>query len=250
MKKFIALLLVTSMLSCTACGDKTSESESSVKDSSGSTSVAEDSGQQEDSVSEIAEESENEEKTDEKRFYNFHNLSVVSPKELILYGFRDYVIWGKEDETADALYYAVIYRGLVYSDYNDPSTYGSDDAWEILSNELEDNIGCVYHDIAEFYDAEVETTEKFDFMGTEFVHSTGVVPFRKYDDAGGETVNIYYSACYGVIDFPAAEFQMEGKSVPIMWIAFSDSDSDDIKAEMDKIVDDTAKNASWVSESE
>ena len=248
MKKIIALMVVTSMLTLASCGDNASkkETDDSAIESSQSKSGDTSESEQEESISESEEE--NKESFNEEKFYNFNNLNMLIPEKLTLINFSDATIWGQADETAEDLYYAIIYNGLNYSDYNDPATYSSENVWEILNYKLEDNIGHVYYDIAEFYDAEVDTTEQFEFMSTEFIHTTGVVSFRKYDDAGGGTDNVNYSACYGVLDFPAYDVVPEFKSVPFMWIAFSDSDSDEIKTEMEKIVDDVAENASWISD--
>lgn len=229
MKKIITLLLIASMLSCTACGDKTSENNSSEKDGSDSLSVAVDSGQQpENSVSDTTEN------TTEERFYDFYGLNMYEPDNMVMLGFtniNDY-IWGYDYETEEKLNYAIVIAGMDYSSYSD--LYELDDVWEMLRYELELNIGNLYNGIAEFYDAEVDTTERFEFMDTEFIHSTGSISFRKYDDEGGGTDEINYSACYGILDFPAYHSFPEYKSVPFMWIAFSDSDSDEIKAEMEK----------------
>lgn len=233
MKKIITLLLIASMLSCTACSDKTSENNLSEKDGSDSLSVVVDSGQQsENSVSDTTEN------TTEERFYDFHGLNMYEPDDMVMkFTHIGKHVWCYNYETKDNLNCAIVIDGINYSDFND--SYGLDDVWEILRSPCELSIGCVYQNIFKFYDAEVYTTEKVDFLGTEFMHSTGIIPFETYDD---ERIEINYSAYYGILDFP------EYKSVPFMWIAFSDSDSDEIKAEMEKIVDDIAENASWQSD--
>lgn len=247
MKKIITLLLVASMLSCTACGDKTSDSESSVKDNSSSTSVAEESGQQEDSVSDV-EESANEEKTDEESFYDFHGLSLPEPKGLehIDWGGQGYYNWSREYDAEEKLYFAIIIDGLNYSDYSDPESYSSEDVLEILDNEFEKNIDN-YYSVYELSDAVVSTEENIDFLGADFIRSTGSRHLKNYDK---EEYDILYSACYGALDFPAYGTSSELKKVPIMFVSFSDADNDEVKAEMNKIIDNVAENSSWISEDE
>ncbi|MCM1506419.1 MAG: hypothetical protein NC177_04700 [Ruminococcus flavefaciens] len=248
MKKIITLLLVVSMLSCTACGDKTSESESSIKDSSGSTSVVEDSGQQEESVSKTAEESENEEETDKESFYDFFGLSVSTPENLeyIDWGGQGYYNWGRKGEAEEKLYFAIIIFGMDYADYYDPESYSSEDVWEILDNEFELNIDN-YYSIYKLSDAEVSTEENIDFLGADFIRSTGSRHLKNYDK---EEYDILYSACYGALDFPAYGTTPECKKVPIMFVAFSDTDNDEVRTEMDRIIDNVAENSSWISEGE
>ncbi|GEM_PF-1836122 len=242
MKKFFVLTLILAMLTCTACGDKASEEKSS-DDSSAENNKSESEVIESSEQETIAEESE--EKPTEERFYDFNGLNMHEPDGLVMMPFGDDLVWGYDHETTEQLNYAIVINSLNYAEYNDPSTYGLDDVWEILSHELELNIGTVYYDIAEFYDAEADTTEKVDFLGAEFIRSTGIIPFRTYDD---EHVEINYAAYYGILDFPAYGNYPECKSVPVMWIAFSDVNSAEMKAEMEKIVDDVAENASWLSD--
>lgn len=239
MKKIITLLLLASMLSCTACGDKTSESSS---ENSSSTPVAEDS------VSETAEEAENEEKTDAESFYDFHGLSIPEPENLehIDWGGQGYYNWSREYEAEEKLYFAIVIDGLDYSDYCDPESYSSEDVLQILDNEFEKNIDN-YYSIYELGDAEVSTEENIDFLGADFIRSTGSKHLRTYDK---EEYDILYSACYGTLDFPAYSSSPECKKVPIMFVAFSDADNDAVKAEMDRIIDNVAEKSSWISENE
>lgn len=153
-------------------------------------------------------------------------------------------IWYYDYETEEEVSYAIVINGMNYSDFYEPC--GLDDVWEVLRSDCESNIECIYNDVFKFYDAEVDTTEKVDFLGTEFIRSMDMIPFETYDD---ERVEINYAAYYGVLDFPAYRSYPEFKSVPFMWISFSDSDSDEVKAKIEKIVDDVAEKASWISES-
>lgn len=245
MKKFITLTLITSILALTSCGDKITEksnNDSSADNNKSESEIISDSERQ---TSEELSVEKSEETTTQERFYDFSGLNMYEPDDMIMLAFTNigHYIWGYDYETEEKLNYAIVIDGMNYYDFSDP--YGLDDVWEILHDQCESNIECIYQNIFKFYDAEVNATEKVDFLGAEFIRSTGIIPFETYDD---ERIEINYAAYYGILDFPAYHSFPEYKSVPFMWIAFSDSDSDEIKAEMEKIVDDVAENASWISD--
>lgn len=205
-------MIITSMLTLISCEDKTSEKLEGT--------------------------------TTQERFYDFNGLNMYEPDDMVILGFTNtgHFIWGYDHEAKEKLYYAIIVDNMNYSNYNDPC--GLDEVWEILYDRCESTADCIYQNIYKFYDAEVDNKEKVDFLGTEFIRSTGMIPFTTYED---EPIEINYAAYYGILDFPAYDSFPEFKSVPFMWIAFSESDSDEIKAEMEKIVDDVAEKASWIS---
>lgn len=243
MKKIFMLTLIFAMLTCTACGD-TAEKEP--VDSSADVSQSESEViNASDSESSIEETEATEENEAEESFYDFSGLSVPEPENLeyIDWGAQGYYNWIRESEEEN-LYFAICICGMDYSDYEDVDSYTSEDVWEILNNEMTKNIDN-YYSVYELDDAEVSTKENIDFLGTEFIRSTGSMLLEARDDV---EFNIYYSACYGAIDFPAYGTSPEYKKVPLMFIAFSDTDSDDIKAEMEKIIDNTVENSSWLSD--
>ena len=82
-------------------------------------------------------------------------------------------------------------------------------------------------------DSEVPIT----VSGYPFIKRVGNI----HTESDVQTSELKYCAYYGKLDFP----KYESNNVPIMWMTFSNSDSDDTLSEMEAIVDHTANSLSW-----
>lgn len=247
MKKLMLLILTATMLMCTSCAEKSDKNTSSLSSHTNhSESEMINNPQQKNNIT------ESEERSHEEIFYNFNGLNMRQPDNLKNFREFDYsgkylggfYSCGRDYRAKEKLQYNIVIDCMNYADYYASDCYGLDDVWEILNESLYKNINNIYS-VCELGDAEIATTEKVDFLGTEFIRSTGSIPMITNSN---DELDLYYAAYYGILDFPANDSFPEFKSVPIMWIAWSNRGTYSIRTEMEKIVDTVAENASWISE--
>ena len=79
--------------------------------------------------------------------------------------------------------------------------------------------------------------------GYSFVKRSGIIHTEEYADQG-EVADLNYVAYYGCMDMK----MFDGRSVPMMWVAFSNVTDDRTINDMESLVDTAANDAEWIEE--
>lgn len=227
MKKFIALITLVSVLSCAGCGEKaesstsTSSSSSSAAESSASEeSVAEESSEEESSV---AESSENDED-----YFDWWGIKMYRPANYYVMNTEGFPHASINDDDG-------ILTNIVYYTLNDDSVEQTPEAVKdyIYSSAMRSSILAAEHKGSTIKENEIESEEKVQVNGCDFIRQAGVFHTTDYID----DVDYAYVAYFGAMDFPDQGVQ------PAVFIAFSHHTDDEMKAELARLVDTAAKDA-------
>jgi hypothetical protein len=233
MKRFIALIALTSIIACVSCGEKT---ENSTTENTSSNIAVEDSSTTDKTTdtestsveeSTVATEAESSEKDED--YFNWFGINTYLPSEYTVIMSEGFPQASKD--SADGVENNIVYYTLAKDDLN-PMTAETVKDYMYESAVTFDALAAEFKGY--FIDSnDIESEEPAQINGGDFIRQAGIYHITDFADKK----DVAYVAYFGVMDFP--EF---GKQ-PTMIIAFSHKTDDEMKAELARLVDTITKDA-------
>ena len=237
MKRFIALIALTSIIACVSCGEKT---ENSTTENTSSNIAVEDSSTTDKTTdtestsveeSTVATEAESSEKDED--YFNWFGINTYLPSEYTVIMSEGFPQASKD--SADGVENNIVYYTLAKDDLN-PMTAETVKDYMYESAVTFDALAAEFKGY--FIDSnDIESEEPAQINGGDFIRQAGIYHITDFADKK----DVAYVAYFGVMDFP--EF---GKQ-PTMIIAFSHKTDDEMKAELARLVDTAAKDAAPIN---
>lgn len=234
MKKFIVLITLATMLSCTSCGGKTENStptsssssnttESSTIDESTTTNESTTVGESSENGSSAEEPSEKDED-----YFNWFGINTYLPSEYYVNTTEGFPQASINDDEG-------ILTNIVYYTMHDDSVEQIPEAVKeyMYSNAMQSYIISAEKRGAGITDNEIESEEKVHVNGCDFIRQAGIYHTTDFI----EDTDFAYVAYFGAMDFPEEGVQ------PAVFIAFSHHTDDEMKAELARLADTIAKDA-------
>lgn len=175
-------------------------------------------------------------------YFNWDYLNFYLPSWLHYEDMYGYYVFSGNLTTNDKIYYHFASSG--YYDSSRPDyiqDYNYKNAPEIIGYSLDKVVFEFYPYFEDKYSVTVDTEETVECNGYPFLRRTGVIHTEKYADQG-EIADLDYVAYYGCMDME----MFDGRSVPMMWAAFSEVTDENTKVDMEMLVDTAARDAEWI----
>lgn len=186
-----------------------------------------------DELSEIISKTEEEVTESQQRYVSLGKilipLSEKFEREYDAFYFDTYSLLSS---TEDKIYCSLVCNEL-YGDFDDyVEEYTYKDAPKIFESDQR----YIVRDFFDYFiERNMETEETVECMGYQFLKQKGTFKVELDDDS---IHDVYFVGYYGCMDISS----FDDKSVPIMWISFSEVTNEQTKQEMEDIVDDFAAN--------
>ncbi len=138
-------------------------------------------------------------------------------------------IYKNETDSGAVVYYSRIYIPD-YSSLFPEESYSLDDVPEITWEYILEDMRAIKLPAGEpKSECLVDKDEKKQMLGVEVIRRTGTLKIENL----GESKNLSYAAYYMLTDLQNGDY----KSVPIVWIAFSEDTSDETRKYLEEVVD-------------
>lgn len=228
--------LIMAMISIAGCGNNADNSNAVYSSSEKSTNIS----NKDDGVitGETEPEATKVEQEDRLEYLNWSNLKIYLPA------------WLEQEKDAT---YLLTYSGLnstkdiIYYCYDSNEMYG--DFGDYIENYSYTDVPQIFNDavkriVNDFYNypssITVDTEEIVECNQYPFIRQSGTME-AKMNDGMHE---LYYVAYFGCMNLE----YIGGKSVPMMWIAFSETTDEKTKIDIAALVDTCAKEATFLEE--
>lgn len=233
----ISVMLMSILLAFTGCGNNKKGETTSNNEISNSTTTNSNNSNTENKTGQSTQSNTLDYSSD-SNYYNWDYLKLYLPKWLKWEDVYGYNVYSGSLNTTDKIYYHFASSGYydqTREDYIEGYNYL--DAPKIIGYSLDKVVYEFYPYFKDKYSISVEKEETVKCNGYNFIKRSGIIHSEKYADKG-EVVDLNYVAYYGCMDMK----MFDGRSVPMMWAAFSEVTDEKTLEDMEMLVDTAANN--------